>query len=697
MNAISLYVSTSRIILQHDPSTHDQKISDLYRLVPYLRQSISCAVCGRLLKDPFAPKESKCQHNVCRLCVRGRKNIRPSCNSCKDCQDYRTYEENKQMRILIQCYKSMCEHIMSTALYNLICKQSIQTSNVVSGIIIPQLSLVELIEEGANFEDILMVFSAELPKTYVKPALVNTVPAPHPPSPMLQVSSPQLPLVIKQEFPLIDISKPVPIVVTQTPSSQSLSYLKHSSAAISSTSTSAPTIVSSSMKLGQINKTPSFVTQHRSDAKASVMMAPTVDGITTQQVRNPPPIKTVSNGTAMYSVLYTGIGNKITIKRKTDVEEENAPRKAVAPTLFRQVNKQNTKRRGCRCGNATATPGKLTCCGQRCPCYVDSKSCIGCKCRGCRNPHRPDGGKVRPVIPELACYEIHMADDSISPTGNEIPVSKDVVTTTNQLPPATCFKPRKEYTSNDFPVSSRITVTPIMSSIGTISHRNQTLNATASQQQQQQQTVVKQQQQQTFTTTNKVQRDHGIVQLENLSKESLLIQSPEGKYQVVNVFTSTSHQNQQAIKRIHSISHNSNNTFIVPKSNQQISTTIHQIPEISTTLPQIIMQQQSQQQQMPPNNTSSFTSNTQLSTYPKHNNVITLHTMPSNSVPQSKNSAISISTSPATFTLSPIIVTSPSSFTSELFQDDEFLTNSRDSPLSIVHPPLLEVLDTSEL
>lgn len=52
-------------------------------------------------------------------------------------------------------------------------------------------------------------------------------------------------------------------------------------------------------------------------------------------------------------------------------------------------------RRGCRCGNATATPGKLTCCGQRCPCYVESKACIECKCRGCRNPHTPDGSKVR--------------------------------------------------------------------------------------------------------------------------------------------------------------------------------------------------------------------------------------------------------------------------------------------------------------
>ncbi len=50
--------------------------------------------------------------------------------------------------------------------------------------------------------------------------------------------------------------------------------------------------------------------------------------------------------------------------------------------------------KSCRCGNATSTPGKLTCGGQRCPCYVQSKSCLDCKCKGCRNPHQANGIKV---------------------------------------------------------------------------------------------------------------------------------------------------------------------------------------------------------------------------------------------------------------------------------------------------------------
>ncbi|XP_060835612.1 E3 ubiquitin-protein ligase MSL2 isoform X1 [Rhopalosiphum padi] len=50
--------------------------------------------------------------------------------------------------------------------------------------------------------------------------------------------------------------------------------------------------------------------------------------------------------------------------------------------------KKNERRWGCRCGNATTTPGKLTCFGQRCPCYTEQKSCEQCKCKGCRNPRQ---------------------------------------------------------------------------------------------------------------------------------------------------------------------------------------------------------------------------------------------------------------------------------------------------------------------
>lgn len=123
----------------------------------------------------------------------------------------------------------------------------------------------------------------------------------------------------------------------------------------------------------------------------------------------------------LYSVMYPGAMNKITIKRKPN--ELGEPKQQMIPiikndaavdkvtscrhleyfilrifqlSVFKKpINKCIVQsKKGCRCGNATATPGKLTCCGQRCPCYVEGKACIECRCRGCRNPHRPDGLKV---------------------------------------------------------------------------------------------------------------------------------------------------------------------------------------------------------------------------------------------------------------------------------------------------------------
>lgn len=41
---------------------------------------------------------------------------------------------------------------------------------------------------------------------------------------------------------------------------------------------------------------------------------------------------------------------------------------------------------GCRCGTWGKSPGANTCRGNRCPCFMSDKGCHRCKCRGCRNP-----------------------------------------------------------------------------------------------------------------------------------------------------------------------------------------------------------------------------------------------------------------------------------------------------------------------
>ncbi|CAB3374935.1 Hypothetical predicted protein [Cloeon dipterum] len=375
MNSTSLYVSTCRVVLQAD-SEDPSSWGDLYRLVPYLRQSLSCTVCGNLLIEPFTPTDTNCQHHVCKGCQGGKKKLKPSCGWCKN---YEKYVENVQLRILLQCYKKLCEYITSTSIYRKIAS-AIPTNGG---------SLVDLINEGAGFKD-----------DYKSTAGLS-----------------------KSAYSIL------PCVYTS-----------------SSTQTS-----------GAIATTPSAT------AAVSTAAATKVD--------TPPPIKTVSNGQSLYSVMYAS-GNKITIKRKASGEQILQTAPAAATTVLqpattaaatvaqtpmtvatapvevtenefkkpKQVSvvkspKPKTKKKGCRCGNATATPGKLTCCGQRCPCYVEAKACVECRCRGCRNPHRPGGKKVRPHIPELHSIQIHLPTQTTGQTtaGAAVSVAQQLTATTHHL------------------------------------------------------------------------------------------------------------------------------------------------------------------------------------------------------------------------------------------------------------------------
>lgn len=384
MNAISLYVSASRLLFQSE--TEDPNYSDLYRLVPYLRQSLSCTVCANLLVEPYSPQDV-CQHHVCRTCIGGRKNLKPTCSSCRN---YQNYQANTQLRILLQCYKSLCKYILATPMIYSSMHEHVHVDGFVNGNNEAH-NLAELIDEGARFHDDYKSNSG-LPKSAfsILPCIFTTT----------ANSSHQ------NNSNSITVSSANKIVTTISPAPSSTSSISMSTSSVSVSSTS--------------------------ESKDSV----TLMGNTS--ILPNPPIKTVSNGTALYSVLYAGTGNKITIKRKTDDSsysnsnslsakemlnmlsgstttiQSNATQKTQQyvqsqqsdHTLLQQSQSQNfkkptvsktkvqQKRKGCRCGNATPTPGKLTCCGQRCPCYVDSKSCVDCKCRGCRNPHRIDGFKV---------------------------------------------------------------------------------------------------------------------------------------------------------------------------------------------------------------------------------------------------------------------------------------------------------------
>ena len=48
VNATALYISASRLVLNYDPGD-PKAFTEINRLLPYFRQSLSCCVCGETL------------------------------------------------------------------------------------------------------------------------------------------------------------------------------------------------------------------------------------------------------------------------------------------------------------------------------------------------------------------------------------------------------------------------------------------------------------------------------------------------------------------------------------------------------------------------------------------------------------------------------------------------------------------------
>ncbi|XP_058789947.1 uncharacterized protein LOC131663512 [Phymastichus coffea] len=422
MNATSLYVSTCRLILQADSDDPNSWI-DLYRLVPYLRQSLSCTVCSNLLIEPHTPTETNCQHHVCRTCRGGRKKLKPSCGWCKD---YDKYIENVQLRILLQCYKKLCHYLTSSHIYQcLLLTGSTSTTNAVNAgsttgkPLFPADCLTELIKEGAGFKDEFNTNHGLSKMAYsILPCVYTT-----------STTSTQTTTVITSNLTTLhQPQQPIDPLAAQ----HSIDVDSHSSIDNTLVNDNTVSTLCASIPITQ-NET----------------------------------LKMVSNGSSIYSVMYAGSGNKITIKRKATnpavvsdniatgagvggqqldnilqsqpldtIQQLSEPqqlglvkcipashlyqqcqvKKSVKSNKKPRSNPVRTKRKGCRCGNATAVPGKLTCCGQRCPCYVESKPCLECRCRGCRNPHTRDGYKIRPHIPELHNLQLQLSSPLDSDT-----------------------------------------------------------------------------------------------------------------------------------------------------------------------------------------------------------------------------------------------------------------------------------------
>lgn len=140
MNSLSLYLTTVRSLLSPNvPAT-----SDSCRLLFFLRSSLLCCVCSRLLSTPLSSLVSSCQHHVCRACLGSRMRLKPSCSYCKD---QSKFVEDQVLSLLLNSYAQLCSFLQThNEFLTLWSNETFTTDD-------KTLSIAQLIEEGAAYND----------------------------------------------------------------------------------------------------------------------------------------------------------------------------------------------------------------------------------------------------------------------------------------------------------------------------------------------------------------------------------------------------------------------------------------------------------------------------------------------------------------------------------------------------------------
>ncbi|KAH8266634.1 hypothetical protein KR018_004792 [Drosophila ironensis] len=196
VSAMSVYLKVTRLSLRSASNLSKRRVDELNSGMGELRRQLTCVVCCQLLTDPFAPKGKRCQHNICRLCLRGQKRLYPVCPQCGEFSDFRTYEENKMLALQLLCYKTLCVHLLHTSLFAQLAGLRPDSGHrdpfppAVPRIKLPCWSTQDFIREGANYDDMGDTFlpQPDLPFLRGPP---SSLPAETPPT--TAATTPELP------------------------------------------------------------------------------------------------------------------------------------------------------------------------------------------------------------------------------------------------------------------------------------------------------------------------------------------------------------------------------------------------------------------------------------------------------------------------------------------------------------------------
>ncbi|GFT15726.1 male-specific lethal 2-like protein [Nephila pilipes] len=133
-----LYTKTVRMALDLRFGV-DVPWTTFYESFCQLRKALLCEVCSKLVIVPYQRYSEICVHFICRDCLGGRL-----ASPCIWCVEDKKFEDNVQIRILLQCYKKMCIYILACDFYS--------NSEISDSPIIHE-NFMNFVTEGSNLDD----------------------------------------------------------------------------------------------------------------------------------------------------------------------------------------------------------------------------------------------------------------------------------------------------------------------------------------------------------------------------------------------------------------------------------------------------------------------------------------------------------------------------------------------------------------
>ncbi|XP_062596829.1 E3 ubiquitin-protein ligase MSL2-like [Saccostrea cucullata] len=273
--------------------------------------------------------------------------LKPQCSWCKK---YDGFVENTQLRIVILGFKRICHFIHSSPIMTALRENTLNGEND---------NLVRIIEDGLRFEDDFKMCSPiPLPPVLLHSQL----------SPSVKKSS---------DLPKVDLVRPLPST-SETTSEQEDNL--------------SPPVLEKSQEIDKELEINVDVESHE--------LSPTTSEELIDVCKLPSPSEQDNNSLKRKKepvLSFEAFQNTKLLEHRLLEVNCIGPKGGnlrISSTPIVELSMKKSKHSNnpsdvkiCKCGRG-GTNSRLTCLGQRCPCYIKKLPCINCKCRGCRNPRK---------------------------------------------------------------------------------------------------------------------------------------------------------------------------------------------------------------------------------------------------------------------------------------------------------------------